>query len=490
MADRAANPNSQCPTRDVVLAFLRKREKPSSLSALARAFGVKGKERTALRVLLRDLEKEGLIEAPDRRKYSSRQRLGTVSVLEITGPDGEGELKARPLRWAQGEEPPEIYVAPERGRGRALGAGERILARLKRNEDGSFNAHPMRRLGTVPTEIIGLYEQSSQGGRIRPTDRRAKYDYAVRKAKSGGAEPGDLVRARVSSERSGGLRQAEIIERIGRMDSPGAIGILALHSNDIPIAFTEAALKEAAAALPATLEGREDLRDLPLVTIDGADARDFDDAVFAEPDTDATNRGGWRLVVAIADVAWYVRPTTPLDDAARQRGNSVYLPDRVVPMLPEALSAGLCSLRPGEDRAVLAANIRIDRQGRIVDHHFSRGFMRSAARLTYGQIQKIKDDKASTLPDGLTREIVDNLYGAYDSLAEARAARGTLELELPEYAVVLSKKGGVEKIIKTERLNAHRLIEEFMITANVAAAETLEQLRAPCMYRVHEPPDP
>ena len=490
LAARATNPKSQCPTKDQVLAFLREREKPAGIAELARVFGVKGKERTALRLLMGDIEEEGLIEAKERRKFASRQRLGAVAVLEITGPDNDGELRARPLRWAEGEEPPAIYVAPERGRGPALGAGERILARLRRNPDGSFNAHPMRRLGAAPAEIIGVYEQSATGGRIRPTDRRAKYDYAVRKTRSRGAEPGDLVRAHVLAERSGGLRQVEIVERIGHIDSPGAIGIVALHSNDIAIAFAEAAIREAEAAVPASLEGREDLRGLPLVTIDGEDARDFDDAVFAEPDTDPANHGGWHLVVAIADVAWYVRPATALDDGARRRGNSVYLPDRVVPMLPEALSAGLCSLRPGEDRAVLAADIRIDRRGRIVDHRFSRGLMRSAARLAYGQVQQIKDRKGGALAAGLTREMVDNLYGAYESLAQARAARGTLELELPEYRVELSEGGGVENISKRERLTSHRLIEEFMITANVAAAETLERHRAPCMYRVHEAPDP
>ncbi len=490
MAARAANPKNRCPARDDLLAFLRQREQPASLAELARIFSVKGKERTALRLLLRELEDDGLIDAPERRKYASRQRLGAVAVLEITGPDSDGELMARPLRWAEGEEPPAIYVAPERGRGRALGTGERILARIRKNPDGSFNAHPMRRLGAAPVEIIGVYEQSAAGGRIRPTDKRAKYDYAVRQAKSRAAQPGDLVRARVLAERSGGLRQAEIIERIGHMDSPGAIGIVALHSNEIPIAFAEAALRDAETATPATLEKREDLRAIPLVTIDGEDARDFDDAVFAEPDSDPANAGGWRLTVAIADVAWYVRPATALDIDARRRGNSVYLPDRVVPMLPEALSAGLCSLKPGEDRAVLAAHIRVDRRGRILDHRFSRGLMRSVARLSYGQIQRIRDDQKSALPTGLTPDIVANLYGAYESLAQARAARGTLELELPEYRVELSEQGAVERVSKQERLTAHRLIEEFMISANVAAAETLERHRAPCMYRVHEPPDP
>ncbi|MEE8562703.1 MAG: ribonuclease R [Alphaproteobacteria bacterium] len=490
MAAKAAKPHSPCPRRDDLLAYLRDREEPAGLAALARAFNVKGKDRTALRLLLRELEDQGLIEAPARRKTASRQRLGPVAVLEITGPDSDGELRARPLRWAEGKTPPAIYVAPERGAARALGAGERILARLTRNEDGSFDARPMRRLGAAPLEIIGVYRQRSGHGRINPTDRRAKTDYGVRAPNRKGAEPGDLVRARVLGGQTGGLREAEVIERIGNMDSPGAIDVIALHANDIPIAFTDGAIEEAGAARPVALEGREDLRDVPLVTIDGADARDFDDAVFAEPDRDPANQGGWRLLVAIADVAWYVRQGMALDADARMRGNSVYLPSRVVAMLPEALSSGLCSLKPGEERAVLTAEMRIDHRGGLLDHRFGRGLMRSWARLTYRQIQGIKDGKDSRPPGRLGRPTIENLYGAYDSLARARVARGTLELELPEFKVEISDQGGVAGVSRCERLASHRLVEEFMITANVAAAETLEKHRAPCMYRVHEAPDP
>ena len=491
MAKRAAPRENRRPTRNDVLAYLRDQEAPIGLPELARVFNVKGKERTALRVLLRELEDEGLIEAPRRRQFSSLERLGSVAVVEITGPDNDGELRARPLRWAKGAEAPAIYVAPEKGRARALGAGERILARLTKNPDGSFSAFPMRRLGSTPLEIIGVYEQPAGGGRIRPTDRRAKHDYAVRKAHSMGAESGDLVRARVLAERSDATRFAKVTERIGHMDSPGAIGLVSLHSNDIPIAFSEAALEQAARAEPAGLEGRADFRQLPLVTIDGEDARDFDDAVFAEPDTDPKNRDGWQITVAIADVAWYVRPGAALDDDARRRGNSVYLPGRVVPMLPEELSAGLCSLRPGEERAVLAARIRIDSEGNILSHRFRRGIMRSAARMTYTQVQSLKDGETERFPPGLGPETIGNLYGAYESLTRARAARGTLELDLPEFRVELSKDGRhVERVSRAERLNSHRLIEEFMITANVAAAETLERRGAPCMYRIHEPPDP
>jgi len=490
LATRASNASFPCPSRDDLLAYLRDHEEPSGLAELSRAFNVKGKERTALRLLLRELENSGLIEAPTRRKYTSRQRLGSVAILEVTGPDRNGELLARPLHWAEGETPPAIYVAPARGNARALGAGERILARMKRNEDGSLDARPIRRLSAEKVEIIGVYQQSDGHGHIKPTDRRTRIGYAVRVRNRKGAETGDLVRARVLNGRAGGQREAEVIERIGHMDSPGAIDIIALHSNDITITFSKGALKEADAACPVSLNKRKDLREIPFVTIDGEDARDFDDAVFAESDPNPENTGGWRLLVAISDIAWYVRQGTMLDADARTRGNSTYLPSRVVPMLPLKLSSGLCSLKPDEERAVLVAEMRIDRHGRLLDHRFMRGLMRSWARLTYNQIQDIQDGKNVNLPGKLSRPTVDNLYDAYTCLSRARAARGTLELELPEYKVDISDLGAVTGVSRRERLTSHRLVEEFMITANVAAAETLEKHHAPCMYRIHEPPDP
>jgi ribonuclease R len=251
--------------------------------------------------------------------------------------------------------------------------------------------------------------------------------------------------------------------------------------------FPDACEAQANAAKPVTLGKRTDLRDLPLVTIDGSDARDFDDAVFAEADGDAKNPGGYRILVAIADVAHYVRPGDALDTEARKRGNSVYFPDRVVPMLPEALSNGLCSLRPDEDRACLAVEMVIDARGQKVKHRFMRGLMRSSARLTYEQVQAAADGgEAGIVPEG----IIEPLYGAYRLLLAARNERGALDLDLPERKVVLGDDGKVASIEPRERLDSHRLIEEFMVLANVAAAETLEAKRRPCMYRIHESPDP
>jgi ribonuclease R len=237
-----------------------------------------------------------------------------------------------------------------------------------------------------------------------------------------------------------------------------------------------------------TLGQREDLRSVPLVTIDGADARDFDDAVWAEPD--AARPGGWHALVAIADVAWYVRPGDALDEAALERGNSVYFPDRVVPMLPEELSNELCSLKPAVERACIAVHLYIDSEGRLERHRFVRGLMRSAARLTYEAAQAAIDGNPDAQSRPLVEPVLRPLYGVYRALDAARLKRGSLELDLPERQIFLDPAGRVARIEPRQRLDSHKLIEELMICANVAAAETLERLKQPCMYRVHDVPDP
>ena len=488
MANRGERGMPGNPSREDILAYIREHGGRVSVSDIARHFSIKGKDRSALRVLLREAQAEGKLAPGGRRKFTAPGTVPAVTVLEITGTDADGELMARPVQWPAEQPVPPIYVAPLRGQPHALATGERILARLAPDEDGGYDATVMRRLGAPPAEIIGVFAREKGRGIIRPTDRRAKYDYGVEARHDKGAEPGDLVRARVLAERRGELRMAVVVERVGHVDSPGAIGLIAIHSNDIPVAFPDAALDEAAAVRPPGIEGREDLREVPLVTIDDEDARDFDDAVYAVLDDASDNKDGYRLIVAIADVAWYVREGGALDRAARQRGNSVYLPDRVVPMLPEALSNDLCSLRPHEDRAVLACHMRIDARGELLEWRFSHALMKSAARLTYRIVQRARDGDASALPDGFDTQIVGNLYAAYAALDAARRRRGTLELDLAEHKVTI-ENGKVTAIGERVRLDSHRLIEEFMITANVAAAEALEAKRAPCMYRVHPPPD-
>jgi ribonuclease R len=347
----------------------------------------------------------------------------------------------------------------------------------------------VRRIAGAPRRVLGIFEPTSDGGKLLSTDRRQRADCRIDQSDAGGATPGELVLAEVLHTHRYGALQAKVVERLGHIDDPKAASLVAIYSHDIPTEFSAAALAQAEAARPVPLGERTDLRQVPLVTIDGADARDFDDAVWAEPDSDPQNAGGWHLLVAIADVAHYVRGGDPLDEEARRRGNSVYFPDRVVPMLPENLSNNLCSLRPGEDRACVAVHIWIDRRGTIRRHRFIRGLMRSAARLTYEQVQAARDGTPDEITGPLMERVIAPLFGAYEALAEARKRRGTLDLDLPERQVILGKDGRVERIEARARFDSHRLIEEFMIAANVAAAETLEHHRQPAMYRVHDAPD-
>ncbi|MBK8906398.1 MAG: ribonuclease R [Rhodospirillales bacterium] len=483
-------PASGLPSRDDILAFIRESERHVGKREIARAFGLKGDQRTALKTLLKDLESDGLIGRLGKRKLGDPSVLPRVAVVEIVGPDTDGELIARPHAWPEDQPVPRIFMAPEPRSRSALGRGDRVLARLQPIDGGAYEGRTIRRLPAVTRRALGIYRVFDGGGRIKSIDKRAKEDFLVAPGEDGGAEPGELVWAEVRHGRAFGPRHARIVERIGAAQGARSISLITIHDHDIPVSFAPEALAEAEVAGPAPLVNREDLRAVPLVTIDGADARDFDDAVWAEADGDAENPGGWHLIVAIADVAWYVRPGSALDKAAYPRGNSVYFPDRVVPMLPEALSNGWCSLVPGEDRPCLAAHLWLDRDGNVLRHRFTRAMMRSAARLTYSQVQKAQDGHPDAMTDPLRAGVITPLFRAYAALDKARRRRGVLELDLPERRVVIGGDGMVVQIVTRERLDSHKLIEEFMIAANVAAAETLEQRKLPCLYRIHDQPTP
>ncbi len=366
--------------------------------------------------------------------------------------------------------------------------GERAVVRFVRREEGGWEARIIRALDGAADRILGIYRDTPEGGRLVPTDRKVRSEFRIARDDRGDARDGEIVLAEVRATDRLGLPEARVVERIGDSNAPRAFSLIAIHSHGIPTVFTPEALALAAQAQPVDLGAREDLRRIPLVTIDGADARDFDDAVWAEPDSE--REGGWHALVAIADVAWYVRPEDALDRLAEERGNSVYFPDRVVPMLPEALSNELCSLKPGVERACMAVHLWFDEHGQLYRHRFLRGLMRSAARLTYEEVQEAIDGKPNATTAPLIDTVLRPLYGAYGVLARARHKRGTLDLDLPERQIVLGEEGRVVRIEPRARLDSHKLIEEFMIAANVAAAETLERLRRPCLYRVHDAPDP
>ncbi len=451
---------------------------------LARALGVKGRDRGALRALLRELEADGVLpgRGPRARHRRADGALPPVGVLDVRGINADGELFARLIGAEQ--DAADILVVAE-GRGRAPGVGDRILARLADGPDGRPEARVMRILPAQPTRFVGQLERARDGLRVRPARSRGGGELRVRPADAHGAEPGELVLVERLASHALGPGHGRVTERLGEAGDPATVSLLAAHSFDLPMGFSAAAESQAQAAQPVTPRARQDLRALPLVTIDGADARDFDDAVWAEQDG-----AGWHVVVAIADVAHYVRPGDPLDLEARQRANSVYFPDRVLPMLPEALSNGLCSLRPGEDRACLALHMWLDGRGHTKRHRFERAIMRSHARLTYEQVQAAADGTpdASTAP--LLTTVIAPLYGAFGTLLDAREKRGTLDLDVPEVQLRLDDDGRPIGALGRPRLDSHRLIEELMVAANVAAAEALEQAVAPCMYRVHDRPDP
>ena len=479
------------PTRDELLAFIRDGATPVGKREIARAWGLKGDQRIELKQLLRDLRDSGEIAADRAKTFRDPAALSDVTVLEIVRVDDDGHLIAVPTRHDQEKDgpPPRIEIAPQATRGGpAPAVGDRVLANLKRRGKNAYEARIIRRLGSGPRKILGLYEEPNGPdglGLASPTDRKLRQSFDVRPADRNGAVPGDIVWV----EPLGGAlsRRARVVERVGAMSDPRTISLIAIAANDIPVDFPQAALEEADRAHAAPLGHRLDLRDTPLVTIDGEDARDFDDAVFAEPDL--AHPGGWRLLVAIADVAWYVRHDKPLDRAAYRRGTSVYFPDRVVPMLPEALSNHWCSLVPREDRPVLVAEMWIDAEGALKRHRFHRAMMRSAARLTYTRVQRAVDGAPDAVIAPLMEPAIRPLYGAYKVLLAAREKRGALDLDLPERQVSLGGDGRIAEIGVRERLDSHKLIEEFMVLANVAAAQALEQRHAPCLYRVHDQPD-
>jgi len=480
------------PTREAILEWIADNPTLTSKRDIAKAFGVKGAARIDLKQVLRELEEEGLLQKR-QRSYRDPERLPPVTVLEVRAPDVDGDLFGKPLEW-HGEGPEPVILLLPRESDPALGAGDRILARLTEaepGEDHGYTGRLIRRIGSNPLRILGVFRKTSEGGRILPIDKGSAKEWTVPADKAMNAKDGELVEAEQAGPKGRlGLPRARVIARLGDPTAPKAVSLIAIHQHGIPDHFPDEAVAEADRAKPAGLKGREDLRDLPLLTIDPADARDRDDAVLAIPDDDPKNEGGFILWVAIADVAHYVRPGSALDREARKRGNSTYFPDRVVPMLPDSLSGDLCSLHENVPRACIAVEMRIDASGHKLSHRFVRGLMSSVASLNYVEVQAAIDGTPNDKTEPLVEPVLGPLYGAYEALCKARAARQPLELDLPERQIVISEDGKVVSVDQKERLDAHRLIEEFMVLANVAAAETLIAKRSPLLFRVHEEPSP
>jgi ribonuclease R len=462
------------PTREQILEFIASSPTAAGKREIAKAFGLKGQEKIQLKSLLRDMADEGLIDG----KTSAFHRMGgvpKVTVLRVVDTE-DGEAIAVPEIWSPDDAtpPPRLRII-EKGKHAALRNGDRVLARTEEAGAG-WRAHVMKKLPARTDQVLGVVELDGSGKPwLAPVDKRIRNASPI--ADLSGAEAGNLVLAEPAGRtpRSG----VKVTEILGDPLAPRAFSLIAIHKHGIPNVFSEETLAEAqlAAKLPLSEEKREDLRHLPIVAIDPSDARDHDDAIWAEPD----GEGGFRAVVAIADVSFYVRPGGQVDREARKRGNSVYFPDRVVPMLPEVLSADVCSLKAGADRAAMACHLDIDGNGRVKSWRFSRAIVRIAEVIAYEDAQaRIDEDRAD--------ENLGNLWAAWRALEKARASRDPLELELPERRVMLDEHGKIAEIRLRERLDAHRVVEDFMIAANVAAAKALESKVAPTVYRLHEPP--
>jgi ribonuclease R len=471
---KAPKPPAGLPDRETLMAFLRDAGE-SGKADIARHFGLKGADRRALREMLRELETQGALGKRGRKGFAEAGALPPVGVADVVERDADGDLYVRLTKG--GEDLPQIRLAPGKGdaaAGGAPGMGDRLLVRFEQLESGETEARLIKRLGQSAHKVLGVIRKHRRETRVEPVDRKSKESLLLNEQEAKDLKDGDLVLAQVGTA-SGryGPKFGKVLEVVGSEDDPRAASLIAIHSHGIPTGFSEEAEAEAGAAKPPTLEGRDDLRDLPFVTIDPVDARDHDDAVYAHPDPDAGNVGGWVVWVAIADVAAYVRPGSALDRDAREKGNSVYFPDRVEPMLPETLSNGLCSLREGENRATLAVRMVFDNEGRKKSHKFVRGLMRSAAKLSYEQAQAAIDGVAP--PDGqdadkagpLLDPILKPLWAAFRLMGKGREARSPLAIESDERRIII-KEGEIQSITRRASLEAHKLIEEMMIQANVS----------------------
>ncbi|MGB0906555.1 MAG: ribonuclease R [Maricaulaceae bacterium] len=496
----APSPIEDQNAREMIMEVIRARPDKLTRKDIARALGIKGDDRRELRSLLRDMVNESVLTLSKEKTYREVGQLPGVMVIRAVKIDSDGDLLGEPDSW-RGDTPAPTVIIREgpiskKSKGHnsgAVGVGDRALCRIKQNEN-EIVAQVMKRLGRGQAKHMGMLYLGARGWRIKPVDKRARDELRVpRIPEDIKGQDGSWI---VFYRQSGGKqnkrdkygRSAEIIEVLGSADDPKSASLISLRAHEIPIGFSDEVIAEAKAlTLPELSEYRADLRDIPLLTIDPVDAKDFDDAIFAMPDEDDANKGGWVTWVAIADVAAFVKPGGALDREAEKKGNSVYLPDRVEPMLPEELSADLCSLRPHEDRACMAVRMRFDKHGQKVDHHFTRGLMKSHARLTYAQAQEgfMGEPGEAAKP---VQPILEDIYKAYKCMLVARKKRAPLAIELPERRVHIGEDGRVKAVTVKERFDAHKLIEEFMVQANVAAAEALDKEGFTTLARVHEPP--
>tara|TARA_R110002124_G_scaffold287216_2_gene471690 strand:- start:124600 stop:126945 length:2346 start_codon:yes stop_codon:yes gene_type:complete len=485
-----APPEYTAPSEQEILDFIRYFAGPAAKSDICKGFGIKGDDRIDVKRALKSLENKELI-VKQGNLYMIPDSLPVVTTIQVSEIDIDGDVFATPLKWdeeLQGP-PPRIELRPSKKGHPALKEGDQALARLHKLSDKLYEAHIIKTIDANRDRILGIIQETPEGLELRPVEKKARDRYSITGKNIGIGKVGDVVLADPLPARGSKNKNCKVVEILGNEGDTNIFSLISAHENNLSLTFPDAVLKETENMDVPSPKGRDDLRSIPLVTIDGADARDFDDAVFAEPDPDqARNPGGFHLMVAIADVAYYVEHSKPLDREALRRSNSTYFPDRVIPMLPEVLSNGLCSLRPNENRACMAVHLYIDQDGELQKYKFVRGLMKSVARLTYEQVQAAKDGLTDDTTSHIMDEVINPLYDAFAILRKAREKRGALDLDLPERQILITEKGQMTGVTRRARLDAHMLIEEFMVLANVASALALSKSKTNGIYRIHDLP--
>jgi len=507
--------NVQLPSEEEIIKFASTLNGLVGKATIAQHFKVKNAEHSKLKALLNRMRQKGTFpnlindDSRDDKKLQNFDRKSTAkldptTVLRVARLDEDGEIVLELVNWdstARGDAP--AIRLKEKGDKRGgqrsdsqpLAAGDLILARLTPDKTvkNSYNARILKRLENNRESQLGVIRQAGTDLRIVPTEKKARFDFEIARGQEHQAKPGDLVRFEFLTGGSQGHRRTKVLERMGNIDDFQNISLIALTEQGIPVEMPLDVTAEAERIAPFKMSAKAkhtDMRKVPLITIDPPDAKDHDDAVWAERDDDPHNRGGVKVIVAIADVAYYVHNGSKLDTEAQKRGNSTYLPDRVVPMLPEKLSNELCSLKGGVDRPALACFMTFDKNGKKLQHHFDRILMKSAAKLSYREAQDAIDGKPGDVAAPLLENVLEPLWAAYKVLLKGRDMRQPLNLELPERKLIFDKHGLMSDVIIADRFDAHKLVEEFMIQANVAAAESLEKHKIPVIYRIHDAPSP